>query len=110
MMKKSVTVMAILICTFFILTSTSFAEQISSDSYFGCTSKEYHNKLVGYAVAKDMEAFKKGLMAGMLAGQCIMFKTGEEVHIVDTAIFSGMVKVRKRGSISEYWTNIEAVK
>ena len=85
-------------------------KRIAGGSYFGCTDREYRDKLVSAAVQKDMEAFKKGLMAGMLRGVCVMFKEGEEVFITDTAIFSGLVQVRRRGDVSEYWTNIEAVK
>lgn len=81
-----------------------------AEGSFGCTDREYRNKLISAAAEKDMEAFKKGLMAGMLRGECVMFKGGEEVFITDTAIFSGLVKVRRRGDVSEYWTNIEAVK
>ena len=39
-----------------------------------------------------------------------MFTNGEVVYIADTAIFSGLVKVRRRGDTNEYWTNLEAVK
>jgi hypothetical protein len=39
-----------------------------------------------------------------------MFKNGEVVYITDTAIFSGIIKVRRKGETKEYWTNTEAVK
>lgn len=58
----------------------------------------------------DKQAFQQALTAGLLLGECIMFKNGEVVFIVDTAIFSGLVKVRRKGELVEYWTNIEAVK
>ena len=86
------------------------SKHIVGDSHFGCVSKDYFNKLVGYAVDKDMEAFKKGLVAGMLTGQCTLFKSGEEVFLTDTSIFSGLIQVRRRGDTTAYWTNIEAVK
>jgi hypothetical protein len=85
-------------------------KRITGDSWFGCTSKEYHGKLINYAVQKDMEAFKKGLTAGVLIGMCVLFKSGELVFLTDTAIFSGLVKVRRKDEVAEYWTNIEAVK
>ncbi len=34
---------------------------------------------------------------------------GETVYLTDTGIFSGVVKVRKRGETTEYWTNMEAI-
>jgi hypothetical protein len=56
-------------------------KRISGGSYFGCTDKEYRGKLASAAAQEDMEAFKKGLMAGMLRGVCVIFKEGEEVGL-----------------------------
>lgn len=84
--------------------------RIADDHRFGCKSEEYCDKLTQYAVAKDVEAFKKALMAGVLLGQCIFFEKGEEVVVMDTRIFSGRVKVHRKGKIEEYWTVFEAVK
>jgi len=89
--------------------TTGEDKQISGDHRFGCSDREYFDKLVGYAVQKDTDAFSKGLAAGILAGTCTMFKAGESVYITDTAIFSGLVEVRRRGETQEYWTNLEAV-
>ncbi|TMD06890.1 MAG: hypothetical protein E6J01_06780 [Chloroflexi bacterium] len=90
-------------------TSTDGPKHISGSQWFGCSDREYFEKLVGYAVDKDNEAFKRGLAAGVVAGNCTLFKNGEAVYTVDTAIFSGLVKVRRRGETQEYWTNLEAV-
>jgi hypothetical protein len=111
-MQRVSFIAATVVSSLFLITGTALAEgkRISSDGYFGCTSKEYFEKLVSYAVQKDMEAFKKGLATGMLTGQCTILKAGEEVFIADTAIFSGLLQIRKQGSIAEFWTNIEAVK
>jgi hypothetical protein len=84
--------------------------QITGDAWYGCISKDYYGKLVDYVVQSDREAFKKGVMMGILTGQCILFKVGEPVYLADTAIFSGLVKLRRKGEIAEYWTNLEAVK
>jgi hypothetical protein len=35
-----------------------------------------------------MEAFTKGLTDGLLLGKCTLFKSGEEVFLVDTVVFS----------------------
>lgn len=84
--------------------------RIADDHRFGCKSRDYLEELTGYAVAKDMEAFRKGLGAGLVIGECTLFRKGEEVFIVDTKIFSGLVKVRRKGAIEGYWTVLEAVK
>ena len=72
-------------------------KRIAGGSYFGCTDREYRDKLVSAAVQKDMEAFKKGLMAGMLRGICVMFKEGEEVFI--TVQLSSQVLFRFVGAV-----------
>lgn len=83
---------------------------ISGKTRFGCATKEYFRKLVGFAVNDDTEAFKRSLAAGILAGQCIIFQNGEPVFLADTSILAGLVKVRRKGDVEEYWTNLEAVK
>lgn len=111
-MKRTTVATAVALGSLLLLTEGAWAagHWIASDSAFGCRSRDYFSKLIGYAVQKDLAAFKEGLGGGILAGQCTLFKFREEVFIADTAIFSGLVKVRKKGSTAEYWTNIEAVK
>ncbi|HEX3529683.1 MAG TPA: hypothetical protein VH988_21710 [Thermoanaerobaculia bacterium] len=84
-------------------------KKISGNHRFGCTDREYFEKLVSYVVQKDNEAFSRGLAAGILAGACTLFEPSESVYITDTAIFSGLVEVRRKGQAQEYWTNLEAV-
>lgn len=85
-------------------------KRISGDHWFGSTDRDYFSKLVEYAVQGDSEAFEEALTADLLVGTCTTFKNGEVIYITDTAIFSGLVKVRRKGETQEYWTNIEAVK
>ena len=85
------------------------SKHIVGDSFFGCADKDYFDKLIGFAVDKDVEAFNKGLQTGMLTRQCTMFKNAEAVFITDTSILSGLVQVRRKGDTT-YWTTIEAVK
>ena len=84
--------------------------RISGDKFFGCTDLDYHKKLTNYAVQKDMEAFTKSLTEGLLLGKCTLFKSGEEVFLVDTVVFSGLIKLSRKGDTVEYWTIIEAIK
>ena len=56
----------------------------------------------------------KRLLARRLRGRSTngtrtLFQNGETVYLTDTGIFSGVVKVRKRGETTEYWTNMEAI-
>lgn len=89
--------------------SAQTSRKIKDDNYFGCTDKEYFDKLIKYIVDEDIEAFKKGLMAGIITEECTLFKKGEAVYVVDTKIFSGLAKVRRKGNVREYWTNLEAL-
>jgi len=82
---------------------------IKGDSYVGCVSREDHDRLANYVVQNDLDAFRRFLAAGLLTGRCTQFKKGETVYVMETAIFSGLVKVRRKGETAEYWTNIEAV-
>ncbi len=90
--------------------TTNENKRISGENRFGCSDRDYFDKVVGYAVQNDKQAFSQALAAGILSGVCTMFKNGEEVYIADTAILSGLVKVRRKGQMEEYWTNIEAVR
>jgi hypothetical protein len=85
-------------------------KRIVGNQWFGCTDRDYFDRLVKYAVQKDLEAFKLGLASGLVSQTCVSFNDGESVFVADTAIFSGMVKVRRKGEVAEYWTNLEAVK
>lgn len=105
-MKKQLAIIAL---AFISLSASALEKTITQDKNIGCQSKDYYQKLVGYAVDKDMDAFTQGLTAGVLSGQCVMFERGEKVYVADTAVFSGMIKLRKKGSTTEYWTVMEAV-
>lgn len=112
-MKRILRGMVVVLGCLLLLSQVAQAQttkRISGDSWFGATTKAKFSKLVNYVLEKDEPAFKKALTVGLLNETVTVFKNGEVVYIVDTAIFSGLVKVRKRGETTEYWTNLEAVK
>ena len=82
---------------------------IDGDAWMGCSERDYYEKLITYAVQRDREAWSRARMEGLLSGECVMFTAGEPVFIADTTIFSGLVKVRRKGKLAEYWTATEAV-
>lgn len=108
---KTIATVFIFIAGLILYTSANAqSSYISSDgSYFGCVKKSHFRKIVDYAASGDKEAFKKALLSGLITGQCIPLKSGRPVYIIDTSIFSGLIKVRLHGDTTEYWTNIEAV-
>lgn len=83
---------------------------IAEGHWPGCTDRKYLDKLLGLVAEGDVEAFQKAYIAGRVAGICTMFETGEVVYLRDVGLFSGVVRVRRKGETREYWTNIEAVK
>jgi len=85
------------------------SRRISSDTFFGCTDFDYHKQLTNYAVQKDRETFTKSLTDGLLLGKCTLFKSGEEVLLVDTAFSPGLIKLRRKDDTVEYWTIREAI-
>jgi len=85
-------------------------KRITGNNYFGCKNREYRDKITNYIVQGDKQAFMKALGSGVASGECILFDAGEEVFVTDTAILSGLLKVRRKGQTIEYWTNTEAVK
>ncbi len=100
-----------LFCAVLILTSTASAAQereVVRDNHFGCRDREYFDKLHRFVVQGDKDAFTIGLGAGIAAGQCTMFQRGELLFLSDTAVFSGLLKVRRRGEMVDYWMLSEA--
>ncbi len=84
-------------------------ERINGDKWIGCVTKEEYKRLIGYAVDKDEKAFGEALLFGLANGTCTIFKDGEIVYLEDTAFFSGLIQVRRKGEHVKYWTAIEAV-
>ena len=82
---------------------------VQPGTWVGCKSRETQDELVGYVVDDDKEAYRKALTGHLLTGECIMFERGETVYLEDTAMFSGLVKVRRRGETTAFWTNNEAI-
>jgi hypothetical protein len=85
------------------------AYHISGDSWFGCSDREYFHQLVEYIVDQDDQALEQALTDGILYGECTLFSNGEQVYLKETAIFSGLVKIRRQGETQEFWTFAEAV-
>jgi len=92
------------------ITAAATAQPLSAATtvggYLASPSKELLEKATSYAVAKDEAALKKLMEGGMV----ISLKAGIDIEIVETKLFSGLVKIRPRGETLELWTVIEAVK
>jgi len=72
--------------------------------YYAAYDKETIQEAVRYAVQKDNEAFA----ILMMYGEIFKIPEGVEVHLLDQT-FSGIVKIRIRGTTEEIWTIREAL-
>lgn len=82
---------------------------VSRASSAGCASKEAYEQLTKIAAQGDKEAFTRALAGGVLSGQCVIFNRGAVVFIDDTALFSGLVRLRPQGQVQAYWTAMETI-
>jgi len=69
----------------------------------GCMSKELLDKLATTKSEGDEVAFKKLLLVASASGNCVVLSKGESVFLQDVS-WSGYVKVRREGDLTEYWT------
>jgi uncharacterized protein YecT (DUF1311 family) len=76
---------------------------------YGCQSKDYVDKLSTISYQRDQDAFASALLEGVGSGECVVFNKGDIVYVMDTSIWSGYIKVRKKGESSEYWTFFDSV-
>jgi hypothetical protein len=89
---------------------SSGERHIISDYYFGCKDRSQFEKIGSYASNHDQQAFTRAVDEGLIDGSCVAFTNNEIVYLTDTALFSGLIKVRPQGETQEYWTNVEAAK
>jgi hypothetical protein len=80
---------------------------IKGPNRYGCISEAYYKKTNDMVTQNDKEAFVKLLGAGIDSGICVMFKAGEPVVITQNGIFS--VVIRRRGDVTEYWADADAI-
>ena len=70
----------------------------------GFRSKDSLEKYYQYYQQNDDSARMSCLNSHMATGDAVMFYGGETVTVSDISSWSGMAKVRRTGSYSEYWT------
>lgn len=71
----------------------------------GCADREVFKRLVGFVVDGDRAAFAQLLTSS----DCVAFQAGEQVFLDEVPFMSGEIKVRRKGGVTGYWTNTEAV-
>jgi hypothetical protein len=107
-MKKLV--LSALVISLFSTSAFAYDYKIVHDKSIGCTTEDDHSKLTGFGRTGDKDAFVKFFTIKAMRGECTLFNIGENVILVEAAVFHGMAKVRRRGDIQEFWTNMEYIK
>ena len=90
-------------------TQSDGSRVVSRASAAGCINRDVYDQLTKIAVQGDSEAFTRALGGSIITGQCIVFKRGDVVFVDDTALFSGLVRLRPQGQIRTYWTAMETI-
>jgi hypothetical protein len=78
---------------------------ITPGEHVGCPDQNHVQSLLLDAAEKDETVFEQTFAAG----DCTWFKAGEPVFVTDTAISSGLAKIRRQGDGTEYWISIMAI-
>ncbi len=92
--------------------STPGKHVIVGGPHLACKSKELYNKLLQLSIDHDDTAFNTLYAEGLLSGNCVLLKTGEQVFIKNSfsGIFTGIIKIQRMADLEEYWIKSEAIK
>ena len=85
------------------------SRRIDGSSWFGCMNQGDYSDLVTYAVQGDSAAFSQAVALGLVLGTTTRFTDGEKVFLMETKVFSGLVRIRREGETTGYWTSMEAL-
>lgn len=83
---------------------------VQPGTWFGFRTREAMDKATRLAAQGDKDAWSKFMAQAIMDGRAVELKAGEKVFAEDTAIMSGAAKVRRKGEVNGWWTNMEAVK
>lgn len=89
--------------------ANDMSKAISSNGYYGCVDRAKFDELMRYITQGDQAAFSNALAQSIAHGESTLFEAGERVFVMDTKIFSGMVRIRREGETTSYWTVLEAL-
>lgn len=90
--------------------ATRAVHAITNEDFPGCTDRAYFERLIRYAKAGDVVGFVSLLNRGVADGICTHFDRGEKVEVLQRDTAAGLIKVRRVGATTEYWTHEGAIK
>jgi hypothetical protein len=77
------------------------------DNALGCQDRPEFERLSSMRSSGDRAAFTQAATPAFVAGRCVVLDKGTEVYLEDVAMWSGVAKVRPRGSAIAYWMYFE---
>lgn len=75
------------------------------DALFGCASASDYTRIAGYALAGNLQKFGQGLLTNVASGQCVLFKTDEQVVPTGKTHGAGVTQVRPVTGDATWWTS-----
>lgn len=70
---------------------------------FGCKTKELTDRIFSIMESGDKDAGMRLLLQKVLEDECTTFKVGDQVYLEDFAFWTGLLKVRSKGSTESYF-------
>ena len=104
-MRRTLALLIVVVAMFSVAVAYGQTTYVTKSGYLAAITEDALDKAIEYIVQKDNAALQQLMSTGMV----FQLKAGIPVHVVDTKMFSGKVKIRPRGSTAEVWTLIEAI-
>ncbi len=79
------------------------AYRVVGSETFGCRDAATMKRFTRLIGDGDKQAFGRLLADSYLSGECRDLALGMTVHMVETSLLAGLVKVREEGSLDELW-------
>jgi hypothetical protein len=110
MSKVVLTVVSYLSLATIVLAFPARAQEsmIARDNVLACQNWDTYKTILQYIADKDTAALEQAYTLAIMTGDCVVFKRGENVFVVESGFLS--TKVRRRGETVGYWTAIENVR
>lgn len=77
--------------------------------FVGCSDYGVYDKSQDYVAQNDHQALEQFLDPHVKDGSCTLLAKGTPVFIAETKAMASRVRLRPKGSVKEYWTQMRAI-
>ena len=98
---------AVLLCFAMVVRADDPRFVVKDGRWLACTDKELMEQASDLIAQGDKEALTELIQSN--PSKFVILKPGLKVHLVDTALMSGLVQVRTPGAARKVWTVREAI-